>query len=413
VDKATHEQFLRLPDLPLGAQLRQALDPVPATGDAAPVAKLRLSDDRNCPMLTGESLCRLQQSYGDAVLPHVCRVFPRLVCQEHGAAEAALTFACPEAARHVLLNPDLRSTGLRSAAIENNRREQTVGDEDATRPLAHFWRIRSIVLELIGNRGYPLWQRLFLIDLLCHRLDQIQSGSLAIGTAEFLQAFEAAVARGQLRAGMEALPVNPAAQLDMVLQMAGMMLHPSGVLAGFAETVAEFTGGIGNGPGATFISLTQHYNEAYRLYFAPYFAARPHILENYLINTVFRCRFPFGAHEQNAGAPRSMVREFDKLLAQFALIKGLLIGVAGHHRGGFTSAHVVRTFQSAAKHFEHHPAFFDRTLAVMAECRMTGGSGCSILARNDIPAAATHTSIHVPQAHVSSQPQVQMQTGPA
>ena len=50
-----------------------------------------------------------------------------------------------------------------------------------------------------------------------------------------------------------------------------------------------------------------------------------------------------------SGAVPDRAREFATLMAQFALIRGLLIGVAGHHGVAFSSQHVVATVQTAAK----------------------------------------------------------------
>jgi hypothetical protein len=100
---------------------------------------------------------------------------------------------------------------------------------------------------------------------------------------------------------MEALPVDLSAQLDVVLRLAGMMLHKSNVRPRFVECIQAFTAGIGNGPGATLETLTAHYAEAYHRCYAPFFDRRPHIMENFLINTIVRCRFPFGKETTGAG----------------------------------------------------------------------------------------------------------------
>ena len=86
-----------------------------------------------------------------------------------------------------------------------------------------------------------------------------------------------------------------------------------------------------------------------------------------------------------AGAVPERWREFSKLTAQFALIRGLLIGVAGYHRSAFSTAHVVATVQSAAKHFEHHPEFLKLAYELLLESQMDGARGLAILLRN-----ATH-----------------------
>ena len=78
-----------------------------------------------------------------------------------------------------------------------------------------------------------------------------------------------------------------------------------------------------------------------------------------------------------------MARESALLTAQFALIKGLLIGVAGFHREEFSTAHVVHTVQAASKHFEHHTEFLTRAHALLVEKRMDGQMGLAILLRNE------------------------------
>ena len=77
-----------------------------------------------------------------------------------------------------------------------------------------------------------------------------------------------------------------------------------------------------------------------------------------------------------------MSREYAILVAQFALMKGLLIGVAGFHREAFSFEHVLHTVQAATKHFEHHPEFLDRSYQLLVESRLDGARGLAILLRN-------------------------------
>jgi lysine-N-methylase len=157
--------------------------------------------------------------------------------------------------------------------------------------------------------------------------------------------------------------------------------------------------GIGNGPSATLETLTSNYSLAYDRFYAPFFDRYPYILENLLINTIFRCQFPFGRQKPREGSvptapdpPTSMTREFALLIAQFALVKGLLIGVAGCHREAFSTAHVVHTVQAASKHFEHHPEFLNMAHALLVETRLDGARGLAILLRNAAPNAPRPTS---------------------
>jgi hypothetical protein len=77
-----------------------------------------------------------------------------------------------------------------------------------------------------------------------------------------------------------------------------------------------------------------------------------------------------------------MSKEFAMLTTQFALMKGLLIGVSGFHREAFSTEHAVHTFQAAAKHFEHHPEFLNLAHDLLVETRMDGARGLTILLRN-------------------------------
>jgi lysine-N-methylase len=203
----------------------------------------------------------------------------------------------------------------------------------------------------------------------------------------FLADFEAGVSAGSLRAAMSPLPADRAAQLDVVLRLAGLMLHKSNVRPRFAACVNAFTAGIGNGPGATFESLTAHYALAHDRSYAPFFGRHPHIMENFLINTILRCQFPFGKDTMRNGAPPNRTREFALLAAQFALMRGLLIGVAGFHGAAFSAEHVVHTVQAASKHFEHHPEFLNLAYALLVESRMEGARGLAILLRDAGPGA--------------------------
>jgi lysine-N-methylase len=180
---------------------------------------------------------------------------------------------------------------------------------------------------------------------------------------------------------METLPADSTLQLDMVLRLAGMALKDSRVHPRFIQCVEAFKVGIGNGPGATLESLTSHYTEVHDQFYAPFFDRHPYILENYLINLIVRSQFPLRQGMQPGASP-SMAREYALLTAQFALMKGLLIGVAGCHGEAFSTDHVVHTVQSASRHFEHHPDFLSQAHTLLVESQMDGARGLAILLRN-------------------------------
>jgi lysine-N-methylase len=416
IDRPAWDKYQRLPQSPLRVLIDASITPCEVSADdeagcesthpaanpapnPAVFATIRMNAENQCPLLSEERLCRIQSEVGESFLSYTCATYPRIVTSVDGVVETALALSCPEAARLVLLAPDLLSPNQLSQdhqAAEPARTQcmqaaeaeiRSDSEQHLSSPLAWFLPIRHAALAVVRNRAYPLWQRLFLLGLFCRRLDSIARGELQRSVPAFLADFEIAVASGALRTAMETLPVDRKAQLDIVLRLAGLMLHRSNVRPRFVECVQAFTAGIGNGPGATLDSLGAHYAFAHDRYFAPFFSRHPHILENYLINTILRRQFPFGREGMRTGASPQMTREFALLTAQFALTRGLLIGVAGRHGAAFSTAHVVHTVQSASKHFEHHPEFLSMAHALLVESRMDGARGLAILLRNAGPEA--------------------------
>ena len=409
IDQAAYEKYQNLPDSQLRTLIDASILAMPEGAKSINFAKIRMDGTSQCPLLTTERLCHIQLEMGADYLPHACAAYPRIVHSVGGIEETALTLSCPEAARLVLLTPELLTREPLDRDQERTARAEApadlmvsiAGTEVPANPLSlhsWFWPIRQLVLALVRNRAYPLWQRLFLLGVFCRRLDAISSGELQRSVPAFLGDFQAAVDSGALRAAMETLPLDGAAQMDVVLRLAGLMLHRSNVRPRFVECVQAFTAGIGNGPGATLENLTERSAQAYDRYYAPFFDRHPYILENYLVNTILRLRFPFGKEDAQAGEPFSMARECALLTAQFALLKGFLIGVAGFHREAFSAAHVVHTVQAAGKHFEHHPEFLNLAYELLVESRMDGARGMAILLRNAEPTAPRPTApeIHAP-----------------
>jgi len=89
----------------------------------------------------------------------------------------------------------------------------------------------------------------------------------------------------------------------------------------------------------------------------PFFERHPHVLENYLLNYVYRTLFPFGREASAHHTPQSVFGEYLLMVMQFVLINGLLIGMAGRYREEFGEAHVVKLVQSFSKAVEHNPSY--------------------------------------------------------
>lgn len=394
LDPACHERFTRLPEGSLKADLMQSI--VVQTPPSPHFAILQLTSGQHCPMHRADGLCRIQAEQGEAMLPRICQQYPRYKHSFEGGQEVGLALSCPEAARLVLLAPEL----LVARPAERTTASADLPQPEATQPKAELplWAgsVRSLVLWILTEApGYSLWQQLFLIRLLCYRLDGLRTTGKPEQTPALLEGFRQSISAGLPRPALEALPANAPDQLDMLLQLAGLMLADSRIAPGFETCVHRFTAGIGHGPGATLSSLAAGYEAARDRWLAPWLGQHPHLLRNWLINAMVRHRFPFAADGVGSGEarprngsaratePLSAVEQFDGLAANFLLVRGLLTGVAGFHREQFSATHAVDTIQVAARHFEHHPGFLARARTAVREAGLASGEGMAILLRDE------------------------------
>ncbi len=378
VDRPAYESYQSLPAGPLRILLDKNIALTPDDPNPAHFARIGMLPSLVCPILTEDKLCRIHAELGEEFLCHTCATYPRIVSSIDNLEEKALSLSCPEAARLVLLDPQLMTPkgngGHQITWNDSGHSERAL--------LPFFWPIREFVFTLLGNRAYPLWQRLFLLGSFCRKLDEVARGEADRGVADVLRDFSAVVGTGKLRPVMETIPADLPLQLDMVLRLAGLARERAFIGPRFLECVDAFKAGIGARPEATMGDLIAAYAAAQENYYAPFFAAHPHILENYIANTIFRRQFPFGVKDGKLAQEPDTVREFALLATQFALIKGLLIGVAGCHKDNFSEAHVVHTIQSASKHFEHHPQFLEQAHALLVSTGRDNGQGLTMMVRN-------------------------------
>ena len=70
---------------------------------------------------------------------------------------------------------------------------------------------------------------------------------------------------------------------------------------------------------------------------------------------VVRKRFPYGDDPQSETSENPRM-EFTLMALRFALIKGVMIGMAGLHKGNLTPGHLIQLVQSFEKGVEHSAA---------------------------------------------------------
>lgn len=396
-DQQSCAKYESLPESPLRFKILNNLKPIP--DESIPASRLnarmvQMTPANECAFLRDDRLCEIQAALGEEALSSTCSKFPRIPHNIDQLKEAALTLSCPEAARLVLNSKTLLNSHSGSQYQFNWDDAKTSGE-----PLhAYFWPIREFSIRLVTNRNYPLWQRLFLLGLFARRLDKLAvsarvAESIERDFGQMLNEFDQAVHCGQLRSQMVKIPSNLKLQLMLLWQFIALRAKSRACPERMLDIIRKFKAGLHSDVNTLPEAQIHIYSDACVKYYEPLINSHPHLMENYLANQIFRSLFPFGEdalHQatQNIaeGEPAAGLiepsRSFLQLATQFALVKGILIGLAGYYREEFNLHHCVEAIQIISRNFEHHQKFLDESYALLQAAGQDTPAGFATLLRN-------------------------------
>lgn len=360
VDKATYDRYQQLPPGEFRSLVQLKILPNSVNASDTLYARIEPDASNHCPFFAADRLCGLQKEFGAEVLSATCSIYPRVLNNVDGVLESSLYLSCPEAARVVLLNPESTQAegNPASSHFRTDQYSHLSSDDDGIhKPYAYFDEIQALAVTMIQDRTRPLWHRLFLLGMLCSALDKITAPEQDSTVPGILGEYGEIVASGALRGELENIAAKPAVQLDVVLRLADQRVRAGRSGERFLECWQAFQQGIGYTQESAPESDARHYVEAAEEFCHPFFARHPFILENYLLNYFFRTLFPFGRRASAHHAPQGILGEFTLMITQYAVVKGLLTGMAGHYREAFGTEHVVKLIQSFSRAVEHSPQF--------------------------------------------------------
>ena len=137
--------------------------------------------------------------------------------------EQPLCLSCPEAARLVLLDPDLLEPGG-SKAGDAPRYHQLLrlgGKADTANgnPYQHIWDLRNFTILLLRDRSYPFWERLFILGMFCKRLTEVTLAKQPVLVPQLLRDYAEIIEQGKLRSALDSIQVQSTPQLAAVLEV--------------------------------------------------------------------------------------------------------------------------------------------------------------------------------------------------
>lgn len=353
IDEVTFKKYNRIRDLELKAIHEKHVIRVRSNRSERNYAKIKLYPNGSCPFLSAEKMCKIQQKLGEDYLSDICATYPRVVNVINGVLERSATVSCPEAARLVLLNPDRmefdvieESTKIRNIIAKTIDTHAKTVQNKAEK---YFWELRIFTIQILQNRSYVLWERLILLGMFFRKLEEyIESGRID-EIPQLIATYTQIINEGSLKANLANIPVQYVIQMQLVKELVDYRFFQGINNSRYMECFVEMLQGIQYKEGLTVEEIAEHYKEALERYYLPFMSEHEYILENYLVNFVFKNVFPFGTYA-------SVFEEYAMLVIHFAMIKLHLIGMAGFHKG-LNTDQIIKLIQSFAKVVEHNQQY--------------------------------------------------------
>lgn len=355
VDRRTYGNYQSLPDVRIaGKALNSLVEINPASSSSVDYARMRL-EGTACPAFN-EGLCSIQRALGEIYIPDLCSAYPRVLNMTGGAVEKSLHLSCPEAARLALSDPeamDLCERMEESLPRRAGSLSVVAGAADES-----FHRVRTLMIEVIGERSLPLWQRIVSLGFALDRIAGVDT-THAVG---ILQSHLSALRQGLLQGIFAGLHTAPALRMETVLELIVARLRADYTHPRLLDCYREFMRGLDWTNESTMEELASRYHRASEDYFLPFLRRQEHLLENYLANYMFRTLFPYRRRQPNQtfaidSGTESMQNAFLMLAAHYAIVRTLLVGMAALHRQNLNMGHAIKLVQSYSKAFLHDNSF--------------------------------------------------------
>jgi lysine-N-methylase len=325
---------------------------------------MRNDKDKSCMFLSKDRLCHIQNTLGYGYLCDVCAIYPRFYKMADKKLERCATMSCPEAVRAALQNPD--GIAFETAEIDpkTNRIPPRVAAIDtrqtklAAKSAKFFWDVRLWCLTLLQNREYTIGQRLIILGMLCHNMDELEKKGGVEAIPALLEDFGNEIESGALKQSLGAVKNNLQIQLKLAKELADERLSMEYVAnENYIKCTKETLAGLDCFVDTPAEDILKKYAANRETYVADYLKEKDYVLENFLVNEFFMRLMPFGTGD-------TAFESYMFLCILYAMVKLHINGMSGYHKG-LTDETVFRAIQSFSKVVLHNQNFMANMIKVI------------------------------------------------
>lgn len=341
-------------------------------------AKVKLLNNSKCPFLNEKMLCKIQLNIGEGYLSEVCTTYPRISNKINGRMERTATMSCPEAVRFALLNKDIMEFDeIEEEYSVKNFVKMNIDTKDikmGNKSMKYLWELRIFTITLLQDRRYSLGERLIILGMFFQKLQQNIEDNSIYDITKLIGIYTNHLEEGIFREGLSNIPVQHNIQMELLKEIADKRFFMGINNSRYMECFAEFINGIQYSSDEKVEEIGQRYQDACKNIYEPFINEHEYILENYLVNHVFKNLFPFTGEKHVFDA-------YMMLVLHYALIKMHLIGMSAFHKE-LNVELVIKLIQSFAKTVEHNQIYLHKIDCLMRESGFNTMAYMAILIKN-------------------------------
>ena len=365
IDKDTYQAYRQCRDPELGGELRAKTARAGDTADGGRYAKILMTEEGNCPFLSGEGLCRIQRKLGEGMLSRTCRRYPRVVHSIGGVLEMTAQLSCPAVARAALLPPEPMAFSVMASDRDCPPNAVFAPPEQPDKPGHYFAELRAFGISVLQNRVYTVPERLVLLGMFLRQLPENGALIPSLISAANKQYGKAEETKEQL--GI--IQAVPGLQIQLLKLIVDHKKKASSLK--YQDIYRRALLGLGY-TGASDGQILNNYLSGIERYVKPFFSGHGHMIEHVLVHEYFLMMMPFGAFPSAWDA-------YVYLVMLYGMIKFIMAGVA-REQGRLDAQTVLSIVQSLTREILHNEQLILQIIRILHENELDTPAYMTILA---------------------------------
>ena len=346
IDLDTYKNYLNLKESDFKRKLLENI--IVTRDDKGNIENIKVKSINNkCYFLDSDGLCDIYKNLGKENMCYTCRVYPRSYSVVNGNIEGCLSPSCIEASKLILKdkNPMKFIASLKDDYIKYVRYD--IESKNSNNPLEKYFNKLSLFsIKLMQNRNLSIEDRFITLGLFFDNLEKdITKDSIDKNIFDFEENINM---YKNISKDINDGSYYQAYYLSSLLVdlINNKFLENQSYINFMTDIYNHF-----DFSHTSLDELDDKFNKS-KSYYKSFIENKEHILENYVVNTMFLEKFPYSKN-----SPLSICIEF---MLDFIVVKFITVCACGVYRENMNEDIFIKLIQSYYMAIKHEPNLSDR-----------------------------------------------------